>query len=176
MALSAGLPRTALGSTYRGLVWDWFYGGCWDPAETVASTGDQRATADAAKYGKLTFCRAMYVPPAGRTTLNGVERVYTGGTLYKTASGAHGQFAVNVQRDRAERNTSRLSVGRIGDEAAGFQTRGTPTFTRIYFRIGRYLATVSLVTRGITGMVGEAKRWAPMLEARVKALLARHTF
>lgn len=192
MMLSAGLPRSMLGTRYAGLVWDWFYGGCWDAAEAAQQTtyvADRRQyQRDASTYGMLSFCRSMYVPPGTQTAVNGVQRVFNGGFLYATASGAHGEMAALVKQWQQRAGTTvggtsygrlvRFDAGTVGEEAVGLQQRyGGATVTRIYFRRGRYLAVDALVASSpFTGMVRDVRRWAALLDKRVTALLSTRTF
>lgn len=187
MMLSAGLPRSMLGARYSGLVWDWYYGGCWDAAEAAQSTtyvADRRQyQQDADKFGMLSFCRAMYVPPRTRTAVNGVTRVFNGGFLYTTASGASDAMAAIVRewKNRAGTTVGGTSYGRlvrfdpgaVGVEAVGLQQRyDDATVTRIYFRRGRYLAVDALVvSTRFAGMIGDVRGWARALDRRVTGLL-----
>lgn len=190
MQVSAGLPKSALGTRYAGLTWDWLFGGCWDVAEAAsqtASTAEANAyTAAATRFGQLTYCRAMYSPPAGGT-LNGIERVFTGGTLYTTATGAHGAMAkalvdAKARAGRTVGGTSygallRFSPGALGDEAVGFRQRaGTTYLTRAFVRHGRYVETAALNSRYISGMVADVSRWARLQDRRVVALLSTRGF
>jgi hypothetical protein len=181
LAMSAGLPKSLLGARYAGLEWGWVFGGCWDAAETVASSGltgadRTRYLSNASKYGMLTFCRALYEPRNNQAFYNGIERVFTGGTLYKSVTGAKGQFAASVAEWKAKPNTVRFTVGALGDQAAGFQQKGTTTYTRIFFRKGRYIAVAQLGAKIRTGSVADVKRWAGLLNQRLTKLLANRSF
>ena len=179
VALSTGLPKSMLGTKYAGLEWGWLFGGCWDPVEAASQLDSAAARlylANASKYGMLTFCRALYEPRNNQPFYNGIERVFTGGTLYKSVTGAKGQFAASVREWQAKANTVKFTVGALGDQAAGFQQKGTVTYTRIFFRKGRYIAVAQLGAKTRTGAVADVKRWAAMLNSRIDALLASRTF
>ncbi|HET6817059.1 MAG TPA: hypothetical protein VFH66_07535 [Mycobacteriales bacterium] len=191
MQLSAGLPKAMLGSRYQGLVWDWWYGGCWDVAEgasqTVTASEAKAYRANASKYGQLTFCRAMHEPPHNQQTYNRVSRVFSGGTLYRTANGADGaltQLVADWQRRAGTTSggiaygaLTRFSPGVLGDRAVGLQQRmGSDVLIRVVARYGRYLAVSQLATPGFTGMRGDVKRWASLLDRRVRALMTTRTF
>lgn len=193
--LSAGLPKELLGTRYAGLVWDWYYGGCWDAAEAAQQTtyiADRRQyQADAAKFGMLSFCRAMYVPPGTRAAVNGVMRAFNGGFLYRSATGAHGALdaLVTEWRQRAGKTVGgtkygrlvRFDPGNVGADAVGLQQRygnptGDVTVTRVYFRLGRYLAVDALVSRDGSGAQSAVRRWARLLDRRVTLLGSTRTF
>jgi hypothetical protein len=190
MQMSAGLPKSMLGTRYAKLAWDWFYGGCWDVAEAATQTcsaAEAKAyKAAAARYGQLMFCRAMYAPASG-AFLNNVQRVFTGGTLYKTATGANDAMTYNITqwRQRAGRTVGgttygplgRPSVPALGDRVVALQQKaGNVWYTRILARHGRYVAVAQLGARAFSGMTADVKRWAGLLDTRVTKLLATHTF
>lgn len=185
MQLSAGLPKAALGTRYAGLTWDWFYGGCWDVAEAATQTSSDAAAkayrAQGAKYGQLAYCRAMYWGANG--PVNGVDRLFTGGTLYATAAGAHGAISQTLADWRAKAGrtvdgtrygpVTTFSVGSLGDERLGLQQKsGSMVVTRVLIRHGRYVAVAAMNARAFSGMTADVKRWAAALDARAVALLS----
>jgi hypothetical protein len=190
MQLSAGLPKAALGARYAKLAWDWLFGGCWDVAEAATQTSSAAEAkayrAAASRYGQLMYCRAMYAP-ATTEFLNGVQRVFTGGTLYTTAAGADGSmtYAIAQWQARAGRTIAGTAYGKLsrpwmpalGDRVVALQQRaGTVWSTRVLIRHGAYVAVATLNAKWFSGMTTDVRRWAVALDQRVTKLQATHTF
>jgi hypothetical protein len=180
MALSAGLPKARLGQRYQGLVWDWFYGGCWDPVEARSQGWGPLAR------GMLTFCRAMYVPPEGTAAVRGVERVFNGGILYRKPSLARDALAsvIDEYRSRAGRTVDGTSYGPLvrwdpgsyGDRTVGLKQRVDATMTvRAFVLRGRYLEEAALNAASFAGMTRNVRWWTRLLDARVSGLLTTRT-
>lgn len=185
IALSAGLPLAQLGDRYHRMVWDWYFGGCWDPQEAASQVGSRTERrhylTDAKRFGQLTFCRAMYVPPDDQEAVGGVTRVFTGGTLFLTAAGARDSIGETVRDWKARAGETRggtsygplvrFAPGDVGRNAVGLQQQaGDLTYVRVLFRIGAYVAVAALVAGPVKGMRADVRRWAGSLDRRLEHL------
>ena len=167
--LSAPLPQSAWGDTAASLNWDPFFGGCQDTAERGFIVGE-KAVADAARFGRLTGCTAMYANPG---QAQDIVRVFSMVQVYRDADGASGALAAETADEKAQ-NAGTFDGVEFGDESIGFLTSSAtgPRDTRLVMRVGNLLAIVSFQGSVAPERIDYVLEMARLLELRLDAILA----
>jgi hypothetical protein len=183
--LSAGLPLEELGAAYAGFEWAWWFGGCWDAAESAEQSADAEALTERnARTGFLVRCAAMYEPPPPTEMLDcedtpepRVVRISSLVTPFKTEEGAATAWAESLAEaeEAGGADFERFDVpgveGAVGTRRLVSAGDVTYTSTRVEFLHGPAIVAVFIHDQSETDHRAEMADLAVELAERVEQLL-----